>query len=1083
MADLKIEVESDIGKVKAGLKYVSKEMGKLSKGSVKTAKDVKKVSKVVKDSSGGYDKLGSSVKKTDSNMKKFTTTMNKNAGGLRRVGVDANRTAGEFQKLSKTISSLGFGKLAALYGLSDIFAKALQGASDIEETINLFNVSMGEFATSTGDYLNRISQSSGLDPTFLQEATGNYTLLAKSMGLTAKNSVVLGKSVTNLGVDLSSLMNIPLEQVMADLRSGLLGQTETVYKYGIDLTEASLKQEALRLGIQKSVTTMSQAEKMALRYSVMIRASSLAHGDFAKTIETPANQLRILSQQMTQLSRTIGTVFINTLGNVLPYINGFIMALRVLIETIAALLGYETPKFQDMSNGFSSVTDSSNELDDSIKGNTNSAKKLQKELKDLTLGFDELNIVPDQSTPDAGGTGGGGGTGGVGGEIPLPDLTEYSAQLENVRMKATEIRDRILEWLGFTKEIDPVTGKVTWRLGEGYTKLELILDIVKAIGLAFLTWKIAGLLSSLTPILTALKNIATAALTTFKTLGLWGGLKSLFDTLVLSLSSMMTNISKMAGITPTNFGIAATLVFMVARLYDLYTNSEVFRKGVERLKEIWDALWGLLKQFGSWFMDTFINPSLEGLKKFGNYLLNLLPESIRKPISDFFKVLGEIINKIDLDFVDLLTTLAGIGLLFTPAAPFGVALLAFEAITIAIRGIGAMSDETWEKVKQSVKDALVKIGEFFVNMWNTIKPILEPFGVILKDILSFLWDIVSYIGGIFIESFKFVFSFIKDYIITPFADAWKQVSQWFVENSDSIINGWELVKIKFGEVWDWIKTNILEPFQELWTKAKELFIVIIDILIKKWSDWYESLKKSWYEGIKPTLEAFGQLLKVLWEDLVKPNLDLIIKLFSDMVRNILGALGGLLDFIIGVFTGDWERAWTGVGNILKSIFNGMISIVESSINGLINGVNFFIRQINKIKLPDWLGGGGFNISEIESVNLPKLELAVGDLENKVNEVADKNKPTEMQKSLSRSSFMTGGNLVPNYSNYNRSIPQMSTGYLTERQNDYIQNGQQQTQTETIINNVLTLDGEVIWKNQEKVKAQKGFNFGNPAFSR
>lgn len=1020
MADLKIEVESDIGKVKAGLKYVSKEMGKLSKGSVKTAKDVKKVSKVVKDSSDGYDKLGSSVKKTDSNMKKFTTTMNKNAGGLRRVGVDANRTAGEFQKLSKTISSLGFGKLAALYGLSDIFAKALQGASDTVEVINMFNVAMGEFSSEVGNYLTTISENAGLDPTVMLEAAGNYTILARSMGLSQKNAVTLGKSLSQLSLDLSSLYNTPIEQVLADLRSGLQGQTETISRYGLDITEASLRQEALRLGIEKTFDKMTQAEKIALRYSIMINKSSLAHGDFAKTIETPANQLRILSQQFTQLSRTIGTVFLNTLGKVLPYINGFIMVLRVLIETLAGLLGYETPKFQDMSNGFSSVTDSSNKLDDSIKGNADSAKKLQKELKDLTLGFDELNIIPDQSTTDTGGASGGGGVGGASGEIPLPDLTEYSAQLENVRMKATEIRDRILEWLGFTKEIDPVTGQVSWKLKDGYTNLEKILDIVKLIGIAFLAWKIAeGVLSTIQAIQNGLsllkqmgtvllqglnllgqgvtlvgqgvalvaqgiKSAASAALNTVKSTGewitdfdkkmneskssvskSWNDISQQIMATLAILESRLNNFLKLMNVTPTNVGIALVLVYMVARFVDLYNNSETFRKGLERLKDIFDGLLKILTDIATWLSDKIVNFAIWGLEKIKNALLDMLPPSVREPVEKFFNGLIELIKKIDLDFVALLATFGGIALLFTPAAPFGIAILAFEGIVLLIKLLGTTSDETWNNMKKAISD-----------MWEKIKPALTSFFDKIGDIIKLIIELVE-------------------------------------------------------AIW-----NVLCP----------------------------KIKDAWNNIIKPTIEVSWKFIKSAFDD-------------------IMNAMKGLLDFLIGVFTGDWERAWNGIVNTLKGITNGMISTLEATINGIITLINYVIKQINKIKLPDWLGGGGFNISEIESVNLPKLELAVGDLENKVNEVADKNKPTEMQKSLSRSSFMTGGNLVPNYSNYNRSIPQMSTGYLTERQNDYIQNGQQQTQTETIINNVVTLDGEVIWKNQEKVKAQKGFNFGNPAFSR
>lgn len=1073
------KLQSSLKDLKAILKGTYDPSKKLEKALKDSGDVASEISKSLKTTDKAISKTGTTTKKTSSEMAKFTKHMNKNAGAMRRLGTDANRTAGELHGLSKAISSIGFGKLTAIYGLSNVFAKALQGASDMVETINLFNVSMGEFAVETGNYFNRISQSAGLDPTFLQQATANYSLLARSMGFTNSNANILGKSVTNLGVDLSSLMNIPLEQVMDDLRSGLLGQTETVYKYGIDLTEASLKQEAMRLGIEKSVSTMSQAEKMYLRYSVMIRASALAHGDFAKTIETPANQLRILSQQVVQLSRTIGTVFVNALGGVLPYINGFVMALRVLIETIAGLLGWEMPKFENMSNGLGAVTSSSVDLGDSIDKNTGSAKKLKKALKDLTLGFDELNIIPEQTEPKPTGGGGGGGVIG-GGELPLPDLTAYSAQLENVRMKATAIRDRILEWLGFTKEIDPETGKITWKLKDGYTRLELILDIVKAVGLAFLTWKIAAILPTLLAIGKALLSIAKGALTAAKLL-LFGNVKGAIAALLGPLTAVSTKLLTIAGIAGTMFGIAATLVFMVHRIVDLYQNNEQFQKGVARLKEIWDIVWEGLKAFGEWFMNTFVSPAVEGLKKIGEYFLNMLPESVREPVKNFFTTVSELISQLGLDFTDLLTILGGIGLLFTPAAPFGVALLVFELITVLIRGLGSLSEEQWQKVKESVKNALENIGKFFKNLWEDLKVILEPFWQILKDILGTLWDLAAYVGGKLVDAFKAGWELIKEYVVEPFKTNWENVVELFKKIGDNIADIWELMKTKLKAGWDYLHENVLKVFiEKVLPKLKEVFELTIKILIEAWELLSSVIKTMWNTVIKPVFDKFCKVIKDWWENWVKPNLEAAKKLFTDLFESACDVLGGLIDFIVGVFTGDWEKAWTGVQNIFIGIWNGLVSIVETGINVMINLINWFIKKINKIKLPDWLGGFGFDISEIERVELPKLELAVANIENKVDQANNSNKG---EKAMGRSAMMSGDtNLVPNFSNYNRTIPQIPQSQFVTRQNDYIQN-QNQTPQETIINNVLTLDGEVIYQNQQRVRNQKGVDFGNPVFSR
>ena len=136
-------------------------------------------------------------------------------------------------------------------------------------------------------------------------------------GLSAENASILAENTNRLALDLGALTNRSFTKVAEDLRSGLIGQSKTMYKYGIDVTEAAIKQEALNQGIKKSVRHMSQAEKMALRYSVMLKQSGLAHGDFANTINRPANQLRILSERFLTLGRSIGNLFIPILNSVL----------------------------------------------------------------------------------------------------------------------------------------------------------------------------------------------------------------------------------------------------------------------------------------------------------------------------------------------------------------------------------------------------------------------------------------------------------------------------------------------------------------------------------------------------------------------------------------------------------------------------------------------------------------------------------------------------------------------------------------------------------------------------------------------
>ena len=250
----------------------------------------------------------------------------------------ATRTTGSMGNAFKGLNKIiGIG---ALYKLADGMASATKSALDMIEVANLFTVSLGDMSSQAMKTINALHEVYGLDVTNLKSAVGGFALLSRSMGMSTKQAEILATNTTRLALDLSSLTNVPIQQVMQDLRSGLVGQSETVYKYGLDVTEAGLKTEAMNQGITKSVRNMSQGEKMALRYAVMIRGSSLAQGDFANTINAPANQLRILSERFITLSRSIGTIFMPMLQAVLPWLNALVM---ILIDVANAIAKFFAP--------------------------------------------------------------------------------------------------------------------------------------------------------------------------------------------------------------------------------------------------------------------------------------------------------------------------------------------------------------------------------------------------------------------------------------------------------------------------------------------------------------------------------------------------------------------------------------------------------------------------------------------------------------------------------------------------------------------------------------------------------------------
>ena len=262
-----------------------------------------------------------------------------------------------------------------------------------------------------------------LDPEAIMNYQSSLAAVTNSVGLIGENSVNVSKALTMLSADMSSLKNIDLKTVMTNFQSGLIGQSRALYKYGIDITNATLQTYAYNLGLCKSVSEMTQAEKMQLRILAILDQSRVAWGDQANTINSVANQYRIMKQQLSNLARTIGNLFLPIVRKVLPIINGFIIALQRLFTTLGFKLwggNWLKDNMEGISGGYAddSLGALGDDADDAADSLGNAAKAAEK-LKTTVLGIDELNINAPQEE-----SGSGSGAGGAGGSIDLSNAIE-----------------------------------------------------------------------------------------------------------------------------------------------------------------------------------------------------------------------------------------------------------------------------------------------------------------------------------------------------------------------------------------------------------------------------------------------------------------------------------------------------------------------------------------------------------------------------------------------------------------------------------------------------------------------------------
>jgi hypothetical protein len=376
---------------------------------------------------------------------------------------NASSEAGEkIRRLSNPMSSVT-DKLSTLYAKGflvkralDVLTSPVESAMNYVETLNYFNSAFNQVAegintdewkksgiksaeayansfqerakqlsqkltgfeiSDTGELARTNTASLGLDPEKTMQYQATFAQMASSMGDTSETALKLSNALTMIGADLASVRNMDFEDVWQDMASGLTGMSRAMDKYGINIRNANMQQELYNLGIDTSISKLSQADKTILRTIILLNNSKYAWADLSNTINQPANQIRMLQSNFASLGRTIGSLFIPILQTVLPYINAIVIAIQRMFAYIAKLLGIKLSNFVSSTGGISvdtgDIADNMDNASGAIDNANTSAKKLEKTLS--VLAFDQLNQLNDNS--DSGSTSNpssGSGKGGLG---------------------------------------------------------------------------------------------------------------------------------------------------------------------------------------------------------------------------------------------------------------------------------------------------------------------------------------------------------------------------------------------------------------------------------------------------------------------------------------------------------------------------------------------------------------------------------------------------------------------------------------------------------------------------------------------
>lgn len=412
--------------------------------NIQIAADSKNATRALTSLIKKLEKLQGTLSNTGGSNITITNSFNKTTNSINKAATATDKydeTAKKTTKTSKTFTdqlAQQISKWRTLFGafksVANTMAEWFNESTDYIETLNLFNVTMGAGAEEAQRYAEKVSDLMGIDIAEWMQYQGTFKQLTSGFGVASEQANVMSQNLTQLSYDLASFFNTDVETAFDKLSSAMSGQVKGLREFGIDTTVASLQEYALSRGIETKVRAMTQAEKSLLRYNYIMEKSIIIQGDMARTIITPANALRILGAQLTQMKRALGNIVSVIVVKFIPYVQAMVEIIKEAAIELANFFGFEIPKIDYSSLDTGGFADDLESGEESLEGASDTLKKIKKQL----MGFDELNIINNPDADAAGGAGGEGVGGGLNGMKPL----EYNF-LSGLDINTEKIKEQI----------------------------------------------------------------------------------------------------------------------------------------------------------------------------------------------------------------------------------------------------------------------------------------------------------------------------------------------------------------------------------------------------------------------------------------------------------------------------------------------------------------------------------------------------------------------------------------------------------------------------------------------------------------
>lgn len=613
-------------------------------------------------------KITTDTKQTVSMLEQLINKLDKTNQILDKISINKG-----FEKTNKQLKDINnnlkmpnlTSYLSSFKRLGQIVSNNVDASASYLENLNLMQVAYGDTRKEAERFIDKISDTFGLNESTLTRQLGYYRQIGNALSIDNDYAELLASNLLKMQLDVSSLYNLSFERSGEVLQSSMAGQTKPIRgSTGGDITQGTLQTDLDRLGIDRQVSSLNRSEKAILIYLSLERQLVASQQDLAKTINSTANQQKIFSEQTQRLATVLGHVLTPAFTKLLTWANGLLMVINELVGMFAIFVGFEMSEYDpDSYKNF-------NDLTDYLDNATGSAGKLKKELNSLR-GWDKLNaiITPKDSSFGVGGT----GLGGVDNRL-LNALKEYDLGMDSIHNKATKIRDAIMEWLGFTYD----ENEAMWK----FDRITLGTVIGSLIGTGGILWganKILGILNKIG--LVKYKNIGELA----KKIGdIFKKIKQIEK--IVGKDNLLSKLG-ISGATVTTIGIVAGVIadlvvqfwsyndiwkqitekqsleefFKIDGAKDListiFTITGIMQGGLIPFLIIGEQAMSKLDGTTSALKTTFDNCKetiVDFVKKSGNRITSLYEEHIKPTVDDVKRVYNENIKPLAKELIEFL---------------------------------------------------------------------------------------------------------------------------------------------------------------------------------------------------------------------------------------------------------------------------------------------------------------------------------------------------------------------------------------------------------------------------------------------